>query len=94
LSFTSWQSPSSNNLRTISWAEANRPQLTPQEKAGIPRGERNSPSPYQQIGTLTVSNKKFTVDSPIFGDYLNHGSQQQVFANRAEPNKVLKIYVD
>ena len=27
--------------------------LSPLEKAGVPKGERNSPSPYRQIGTVS-----------------------------------------
>jgi len=49
---TSTYTPSETNAITISWKDANRPTISLAEKAGIPKGERNSPSPYKQIGTI------------------------------------------
>ena len=72
-------------------------ELTNAERMGAPKGERNSPSPYNKIGTAKADYRDFrkiTVDSSIFGDYINNGSQQAVFHNTNDPNKVLKVLVD
>ena len=74
----------------------NKP-ITEAERAGIPKGERKSPSPYKQIGTVTESKSKketLTVDSPIFGSFIDNGSQQTVFQNTLDPSKVLKVYTE
>ena len=71
--------------------------ITEAERAGIPKGERKSPSPYKQIGTVTESKSKketLTVDSPIFGNFVDNGSQQTVFQNTLDPSKVLKVYTE
>ena len=71
--------------------------ITEAERAGIPKGERKSPSPYKQIGTVTEPKSQketLTVDSPIFGDFIDNGSQQTVFQNATDPSKVLKVYTE
>ena len=71
--------------------------LTNAERRGIPKGDRKSPSPYREIGTAKADNsdfRKITVDSPVFGDYIDNGSQQAVFHNVNDPDKVLKVLVD
>ena len=71
--------------------------LTDAEKAGIPKGERKSPSPYKQIGTATEPKSRmenFSVQSDLFGDFIDNGSQQTVFQNATDPSKVLKVYTE
>ena len=71
--------------------------LSDAEKLGIPKGERKSPSPYQQIGNVVEAKSKkehITVDSPMFGDYIDSGGQQSVFNAANNPDKVLKVYTD
>lgn len=71
--------------------------LSDAEKLGIPKGERKSPSPYQQIGTAIEPKSRkehITVDSPMFGDYIDSGGQQSVFNAANNPDKVLKVYTD
>lgn len=77
--------------------KSNTSKLTKAERIGVPKGERNSPSPYSKIGTAKTGDsdfRKITVNSPIFGDYIDNGSQQTVFHNANDPNKVLKVLVD
>lgn len=77
--------------------KSNTSKLTKAERMGVPKGERNSPSPYSKIGTAKTGDsdfRKITVNSPIFGDYIDNGSQQTVFHNANDPNKVLKVLVD
>lgn len=77
--------------------KSNTSKLTKTERMGIPKGERNSSSPYNEIGTAKAGDsdfRKITVNSPIFGDYIDNGSQQAVFHNANDPNKVLKVLVD
>lgn len=69
--------------------------LTNEERLGIPKGERNSPSPYKQIGTAIEPKSRvedLIVDSPLFGDYIGRGSSQFVFNSRNNPKEVLKVY--
>lgn len=69
-------------------------QLTPEEYAGIPKGERNSPTPYQQMGTATEPqsvNDHIEVNGERFGPYISHGSEQAVFEDTNDVNKVLKV---
>lgn len=71
--------------------------LSPLEKAGIPKGERNSPSPYKQIGTATEPKSQLEhigVDNPLFGKLIGKGGQQTVFENTSNPDKVLKVVTD
>lgn len=71
--------------------------LSDAEKLGIPKGERKSPSPYQQIGTAVEPKSRkehITVDSPMFGDYIDSGGQQSVFNSANNSDKVLKVYTD
>ena len=71
--------------------------LSDAEKLGIPKGERKSPSPYQQIGTAVEPKSRkehITVDSPIFGDYIDSGGQQSVFNAANNSDKILKVYTD
>ena len=71
--------------------------LSDAEKLGIPKGERKSPSPYQQIGTAVepkTRKEHITIDSPMFGDYIDSGGQQSVFNSANNPDKVLKVYTD
>ena len=52
---------------------------------------------YNEIGTAKADNsdfRKITVDSPVFGDYIDNGSQQAVFHNVNDPDKVLKVLLD
>lgn len=56
-------------------------------------------SPYREIGKATEPKSKsrlehISVDSPMFGDYIDNGSQQVVFNNAANPNRVLKVLTD
>lgn len=53
-------------------------------------------SPYREIGKAIEPKSKsrlehISVDSPMFGDYINKGSQQVVFGNAANSNQVLKV---
>lgn len=71
--------------------------LTNAERKGMPKGERNSHSPYNEIGTAKAGDsdfRKITVNSSAFGDFINNGSQQAVFHSVNDPNKVLKVLVD
>ena len=71
--------------------------LSDAEKLGIPKGDRKSPSPYQQIGTAVEPKSRkehITVDSPMFGDYIDSGGQQSVFNAVNNSDKVLKVYTD
>ena len=71
--------------------------LSDAEKLGIPKGKRKSPSPYQQIGTAVEPKSRkehITVDSPMFGDYIDSGGQQSVFNAASNSDKVLKVYTD
>ena len=71
--------------------------LSDAEKLGIPKGERKSPSPYQQIGTTVEPKSRkehITVDSPMFGDYIDSGGQQSVFNAANNSDKILKVYTD
>ena len=68
--------------------------LTPEEYAGVPRSERNSPSPYQQIGTVTDSQKidgHLQVEGERFGAYVGKGSEQTVFEDANDASRVLKV---
>jgi len=50
------------------------------ELAGIPKGERKSPSPYKQLGTLNrIPHQDATVEGPIFGEFLGEGSEHATF---------------
>lgn len=93
--------------RGINWARTTRLNkqnsstikrpISPEEKAGLPKHDRKTKSPYQQIGTAVEPKSKkehITVDSPIFGDYIDHGGQQSVFNSANNPEQVLKIYTD
>ena len=56
-------------------------------------------SPYIEIGKAIEPKSKsrlehINVDSPMFGDYIDKGSQQAVFNNAANPNQVLKVLID
>ena len=62
--------------------------LSPLEKAGIPKGERNSPSPYK------YQLEHIGVDNPLFGKLIGKGGQQTVFENTSNPDKVLKVVTD
>ena len=53
-------------------------------------------SPYREIGKAIEPKSKsrlehISVDSPMFGDYINRGSQQVVFGNATNSNQVLKV---
>lgn len=61
--------------------------------------KRSGTSPYREIGRATEPKSKsrlehISVDSPMFGDYIDNGSQQVVFNNAANPNRVLKVLTD
>lgn len=61
--------------------------------------KRSGTSPYREIGKAIEPKSKsrlkhITVESPIFGDYIDNGSQQVVFNSATDPNKVLKVFVD
>lgn len=67
--------------------------LSPLEKAGVPKGERNSPSPYRQIGTVSeITDQTMKVDGPQFGNFIDKKSEQAVFNYAEDPTKVLKVY--
>lgn len=58
--------------------------------------KKSRTSPYREIGKAIEPKSKsrlehISVDSPMFGDYIDKGNQQVVFNNAANPNRVLKV---
>lgn len=67
--------------------------LSSLERAGVPKGDRKSPSPYRQIGTVSeITDKTMKVDSPQFGSFIDKKTEQAVFNHAETPSKVLKVY--
>ena len=67
--------------------------LTDAEKAGIPKGERNSPSPYVRKGTVDeITNDFMSVTSPDVGQFIAKKSEHAVFNHPTDPTKVVKVY--
>lgn len=70
-----------------------KPKLTPEELAGIPKGERKSPTPYRQIGTVEeISEDYMKPIGNIFGPFIAKHSEQAVFNHATDPTKVVKVY--
>lgn len=68
-------------------------ELTNAERMGVPKGERNSPSPYNKIGVVNeVSEKSMDVAGDIFGSPITKKSEQAVFNHATDPSKVVKVY--
>lgn len=64
---------------------------------GIPKGERNQKQVYRFLGIGQAPksiNGTFTIENPRFGELLGNGSEQFVFADNMNPDKVLKVYYD
>lgn len=60
-----------------------------------PKAERNSPSPYIQLGTTErMAGTERVVHSPRFGEFIGSGSEQTVYADATNPQRVLKVYDD
>lgn len=71
--------------------------ISHEERMGIPKHERKTKSPYQQIGTATEPtsrNETLQVTGSRFGKEIGHGSQQTVFEDLSNPNQVLKVFDD
>ena len=74
-----------------------RPHLSESERLGIPKGERNQPKVYNDLGNAKYPNSRLeelTVENPRFGDMLGSGSEQTVFSDLNNPQRVLKVYSD
>ena len=67
--------------------------LSDAEKAGIPKGVRNSPSPYVRKGTVDeITDDFMSVTSPDVGQFIAKKSEQAVFNHATDPTKVVKVY--
>lgn len=68
-------------------------ELTNTERMGIPKGERNSPSPYNEIGKVNeISEESMNVTGDVFGSFITKKSEQAVFNHATDPSKVVKVY--
>lgn len=73
--------------------KSNTSKLAKAERMGIPKGERNSPSPYKQIGTVDeVSEHYMKATGDIFGPFMDKQSEHAVFNHATDPSKIVKIY--
>ena len=67
--------------------------LSDAEKVGIPKGERNSPSPYVRKGTVDeITDDFMSVTSPDVGQLIAKKSEHAVFNHATDPTKVVKVY--
>lgn len=73
--------------------KSNTSKLAKAERMGIPKGERNSPSPYKQIGTVDeVSEHYMKATGDIFGPFMDKQSEHAVFNHATDPSKIVKVY--
>lgn len=73
--------------------KSNTSKLAKAERMGIPKGERNSPSPYKQIGTVDeVSEHYMKATGDIFGPFMDKQSEHAVFNHAIDPSKIVKVY--
>lgn len=73
--------------------KSNTSKLAKAERMGIPKGERNSPSPYKQIGTVDeVSEHYMKAAGDIFGSFMDKQSEHAVFNHATDPSKIVKVY--
>lgn len=71
--------------------------ISSQERLGIPKGERNQKLVYKHLGNGKFPRsreKTFIVENPRFGDLIGEGSEQTVFVDNLNPDRVLKVYSD
>lgn len=88
-----------NSAKTIQAPVTTNTERTALFNAPTTTIKRSGTSPYREIGRATEPKSKsrlehISVDSPMFGDYIDNGSQQVVFNNAANPNRVLKVLTD
>ena len=88
-----------NSAKTIQALVTTNTERTALFNAPTTTIKRSGTSPYREIGRATEPKSKsrlehISVDSPMFGDYIDNGSQQVVFNNAANPNRVLKVLTD
>lgn len=73
--------------------KSNTSKLAKAERMGIPKGERTSPSPYKQIGTVDeVSEHYMKATGDIFGPFMDKQSEHAVFNHATDPSKIVKVY--
>lgn len=73
--------------------KSNTSKLAKAERMGIPKGERSSPSPYKQIGTVDeVSEHYMKATGDIFGPFMDKQSEHAVFNHATDPSKIVKVY--
>lgn len=73
--------------------KSNTSKLAKAERMGIPKGGRNSPSPYKQIGTVDkVSEHYMKATGDIFGPFMDKQSEHAVFNHATDSSKIVKVY--
>lgn len=71
--------------------------ISSQELSGIPKGERNQKIVYRHLGNGKFPRSReetFKVENPRFGNLIGEGSEQTVFVDNLNPDRVLKVYSD
>lgn len=67
------------------------------ERLGIPKDKRNQNIVYKNLGNGKFPRSReetFKVENSRFGDLIGEGSEQTVFVDNLNPDRVLKVYSD
>lgn len=49
--------------------------ISSEEKAGVPKHERKTKSPYTNLGDMTITRENTSVNNPRFGKIIGDGSE-------------------